>query len=180
MRSRRLLGAALAALALFGAACGSGDDDGEGDRNSSAATDSTAADNDGEGDVAIEVCTLLTDDEAAEVIGGPASSGPGTGPGESVCTWSDDQGRTVTISVGSSGTAPGDEFDPARVTGLGTADPVAGFDGAFYVGIGTVAFASDDRLHTVQVATGATADADRASAEELAPLVAERIADATA
>ena len=180
MRSRRRLGATLAVLVLFGGACGADDDGGgrdSGDGGSNEAADGAAAEDDGDG--SIDACTLLSDDEAAEVLGGPATSGPGTGPGASVCTWSDEQGRTITISVGSPGTAPDDAFDPERVNGLGTAEAVAGFDGAFYVGIGTVAFASDDRLHNVQVATGATADVDRASAEKLAPLVANRIAGAT-
>jgi hypothetical protein len=161
----RLLAVVAGVLALLGAACSSGGGGDDGEIDDGGATDAAS----------IDACALLSDAEAAEVLGGPAEAGPGTGPGESVCTWSGEAGKTITIAVGSEGTAPGDEFDPARVNGLGTADEVEDPAGAFYVGIGTVAFASGERLHTVQVATGATADVDRAKAEELAPLVHERI-----
>lgn len=171
---------ALLLLTLGLAACGSDDDDGPGGADDGGAEASAPDDDDADDDdgASIDACSLLSEDEVADVLGAPATSGPGTGPGASVCTWSDDAGRTITISVGSPRTAPGNEFDPARVNGLGTAEEVASLGGAFYVGIGTVAFASGDRLHMVQVATGATAEEDRAAAEELAPLVDDRIEQA--
>lgn len=57
---------------------------------------------------------------------------------------------------------------------LGTEEPVAGVDGAYFVGQGTVAFAADERVNTVQVAL-IDQDEARAGAEKLAGPLAPRI-----
>ena len=178
----------IAMVALFGAGCGSDDDDeASGASETTApgddATDDTADNGGGEdegggGAGSIDACTLLTDDEAGEVLGGTiVGSGPASGAGESVCAWEIEGDWSIVVSVGSPGTAPGDEFDPAMVMG-GSSEEVATFEGAYYVGLRTVAFATDERVNTVQVVRPDGEDASRAAAEELAPLLDERIEEA--
>lgn len=82
----------------------------------------------------------------------------------------------MTVSVGSPGTAPGNRFDPTMVLAMDIAEPVAGLDAAYYVGLGTVAFAVDERLNTVGVVSAAMTGPDRAGAERLAALIAPRLA----
>jgi hypothetical protein len=129
---------------------------------------------------AIDACSLLTDDEVSQVLGGPViGSGPTFGPGESLCEWEIDGNWSVTVSVGSPGTAPENRFDPLTVLYLDIADPVSTLDGAYHVGLGIIAFAVDERLNTIQVVSPAGQDASRSGAETLAPLVAQRLSAIT-
>jgi hypothetical protein len=128
----------------------------------------------------VDACTLLTHDEVGQVLGGPViDSGPTFGPGESLCEWKIDGDWSVTVSVGSPDTAPENRFDPQTVLFLGIADPVESLDGAYYVGLGIVAFAVDERLNTIQVVAPAGEDASRSGVEALAPLVAQRLSAIT-
>lgn len=92
-----------------------------------------------------------------------------------MCGWEIEGDWSVTLSVGGEGTAPGNSFDPAMVLMLGNEEPVASLDGAYYVGLGMVAFAADERLNTIQVVVP-DSEMNRAIAEELAALVSPRIA----
>jgi hypothetical protein len=178
----------VAMVVLFGAACGSEDDDAsgasetrvEGDdaTDDPADTGGSGEDEGGGGGGNIDACRLLTDEEAGEVLGGAiVGSGPASGVGESVCAWEIEGDWSIVVSVGSPGTAPGNEFDPSSVMG-GSSEEVATFEGAYYVGLRTVAFATAERVNTVQVVGPDGEDASRAAAEKLAALVHERIEEA--
>ena len=178
----RLL-ALTALVAISVVACGDGNEDDQqalADSADAADADVVGSDDGGGGDdVLIAACTLLSDEEAAEVLGSPIdgreeASGD---DGSNSCRWKDQSGWSLTIDIGSPGTAPGNEFDPASVYGS-SFEPVSSLEGASYVGMGTVAFASHDRVITVFVATGG-GDIGRDAAEDLAPLVHQRIQEAT-
>lgn len=159
----------VAMVALFGAGCGSDDDEASGPSETTVQ---------GGGGGNIDACTLLTDEEAGEALGGTiVGSGPASGAGESVCAWEIEGDWSIVVSVGSPGTAPGNEFDPSTVYG-GSGEEVATFEGAYYVGLSTVAFATDERTNTVQVSRPEGEEAGRAAAEELAPVLDERIEEA--
>jgi hypothetical protein len=191
----------LAALALVLGACG-GDDDDDGadtpavastapDDTVDAAGDDTADDEaddtaddegddnaDDEGGATIDACSLLSDEEAAEALGGPiVERGPTSGVGESVCGWETEGDWSVTVSVGSPGTAAGDEFEPPHLFG-GEAQPVPGLEDAFDVGLGTVDFAAAGRHNSVQVVTPTADGGDVEAAGRLAGVLQERIAAA--
>jgi hypothetical protein len=174
----RLVLASVVAFALTVSACGGDDDD-----SADAPNDPTEqpsedpGDSEGEG-AAIDACSLLSDDEAAEILGSPPTeSGPGAGVGDSVCEWSTDEEFSVTVAVGSEGTAPGNEFEPDEI--LGTPEPVEGLQSGYFYGAGQVDFAAAERHNYVQVVTSVTDDSDRPKAEELARTIAQRIEDAS-
>lgn len=124
----------------------------------------------------VDACALLSEQEAGDVLGGPiVDVGPTFGVGDSVCMWEIEGNWSVTLSVGSPDTAAGNTFDPAMVLMLGNEEPVADLDHAYYVGLGTVAFAADDRLNTIQVVLP-DSEGNRPAAEQLAALVSPRIA----
>lgn len=178
---RRLLAlAVVAAISLAG--CGDGDDDDQqalADSAHAVGAEVVDPDEDGGDDALIAACSLLSDDEAAEVLGKPVDGREEAfgDAGSNSCRWKEERGWSLTIDVGSRGTAPGNQFDPASIYG-GSTEPVSSLEGARYVGMGTVAFASHERVITVFVATG-IGDAGRGVAEELAPLVHQRIQEAT-
>jgi Protein of unknown function (DUF3558) len=124
----------------------------------------------------VDACTLLSDDEAAQFLGGPvASSGPTSGVGESVCQWADDQGGSIDVSVGSSGTAPGNSFVPQNLFGV-EPQPVPELDGAGWnLGSGTVDFAAGERHNSVLVVSLAPTDTNAQTAVAVAVLVRDRI-----
>lgn len=172
--------AAVAAISVAGCGDGGGDDQQAlADFADAAGAGVVDSGEDGGGDALIAACTLLSDDEAAEVLGKPVHGREEAfgDDGSNSCRWVEERGWSLTIDVGSPGTAPGNEFDPASIYG-GSSEPVSSLKGAWYVGMGTVAFASHERVITVFAATGG-GDAGRAAAEELAPLVHQRIQEAT-
>lgn len=175
---RRLLALAVV-VAISVAGCGDSNGDSEQARTDTAdvaGAEVAGVGEDAGGDAGIAPCTLLSDDEAAQVLGGPIVDIESAG--EDSCRWKVEDGWSVTIDFFSPGTAPGNEFDPTSVYG-GSSEPVSSLEGAWYVGMGTVAFASHERVITVMVATG-IGDAGRGAAEELAPLVHQRIEEAAA
>ena len=125
---------------------------------------------------AVDACTLLSNDEAAQFLGGPvASSGPTSGVGESVCQWADDQGGSIDVSVGSSGTAPGNSFVPENLFGV-EPKPVPELDGSGWdLGLGTVDFAAGERHNSVLVVSFASNDTNAQTAVSVAVLVRDRI-----
>lgn len=143
-------------------------------------TDPTTGDTSAGPSDSVDACSLLTNEDVSQVLGGPVvGAGPTFGPGESLCAWEIEGDWSVTVSVGTPGTAPGNQFDPETALYLGIADPVGSFEGAYYVGLGIVAFAVDERVNTIQVVSPAGEEASRSGAETLAPVVAQRLAAAT-
>jgi hypothetical protein len=176
----RFVLAAVVAVALAVAACGGDDDDsadGAGDPTEQPSDDGTEPTEPGSGDgetAAIDACSLLSEEEAAEILGAAvAESGPAGGVGESICEWSSAEEYSVTVAVGSEGTAPGNTFEPDEL--LGTPEPVDGLQNGYFFGAGQVDFAADDRHNYVQVVTSVTDDSDRPKAEELAKTISARI-----
>lgn len=143
----------------------------------SGATTTVAASSSG-GDKKIDACSLVSDDEAKTLLGETVTKkGPGSGVGESVCEWDTATSNSVTVSVGSPGTAPGDKLtlDPS----LGTPSPVAALNGkGFYLSGGEVDFAAGNRYNSVQVVTAANGG-DRSKAEQLAVELTPKIAQAS-
>jgi hypothetical protein len=138
----------------------------------------TAAASSGGGETKIDACGLVSDDEAKTVLGEAVTKkGPTSGVGESVCEWDTATDHSITVSVGSPGTAPSDKLtlDPI----LGKAVPVAALGGkGFYVAGGEVDFAAGNRYNSVQVVSVA-GDADRSKAEQLAVELTPKIGQAS-
>lgn len=178
MRTTRTRALGVLVAALFAASCG-GDDDSsdEAATNDTSGEEPTASPDDGDGDVgtAIDACSLLSEDEAAEVLGGPIiESGPTTGVGESVCFWEIEGDWSITVSVGSPRTAPGGKFEPVHLFG-DEPEPVAGMDAAWHVGLGTVDFAAAGRKNSIQVVSPSAGGADPEAAAELAAVLQGRL-----
>ena len=165
----------VAALAACGSSGGSSKSSNT-TANPPAGETTTAAPSSSGGDKKIDACSLLSDSDAVALLGEPVTKkGPGSGVGESVCEWDTATDHSVTISVGSPGTAPGDKLtlDPI----LGTPEPIAALNGkGAYVG-GQAYFTAGNRLNSIQAVTVA-GDADRSKAEQLAAKIAPKIAQA--
>lgn len=125
---------------------------------------------------AVDSCTLLSDDEAAQFLGTPVTDvGPTSGVGESVCQYADDEGGSIVVSVGSSGTAPGNTFVPENLFGV-EPKPVAELDGAGWdIGLGTVDFAAGERHNSVMVVSFESSDTNAQTATAVAVLIRDRI-----
>ncbi|MEO6469683.1 MAG: DUF3558 family protein, partial [Acidimicrobiia bacterium] len=144
------------ALVVGVAACGSSSGSkSSGPASSPSSSSPSDSSSKGGADKKIDACTLLSDAEAESMLGEPlTNTGPGAGVGQSVCEWDTESSYSVTISVGTPGTAPDDKLtlDPV----LGTPQPVASLNGkGSYVGSGTVYFTAGTRLNSVQVVTAA-------------------------
>lgn len=162
------------------AACGSSGSDKSSSTPSepSSGQSTTTASSSSGGGKTIDACTLLSDADAEALLGEAVTEkGPGSGTGESVCEWSTATEHSVTISVGSPDTAPGDKLtlDPI----LGTPEPVAALNGKGFYVAGQVSFAAGNRDNYVQVVTDVTSDADRPKAEQLAVTLTPKIAQAS-
>jgi hypothetical protein len=171
-------GARLCVLLLVAvlAACGSSNKTSNAVSNP-ASPGTTAASAAGGGGKKIDACSLVSDGEAKTVLGEVViKKGPASGVGESVCEWDTATEHSITVSVGSPGTAPGDRLalDPI----LGKADPVAALGGKGFYVAGAVDFAAGDRYNSVQVVSVA-GDADRSKAEQLAVELAPKIGPAS-
>lgn len=125
---------------------------------------------------ALDACTLLSNDEATQLLGTPVTDvGPTSGVGESVCQYADDQGGSIVVSVGSSGTAPGNTFVPENLFGV-EPKPVPELDGAGWdIGLGTVDFAAGERHNSVLVVSSASSDTNAQTAAAVAVLIHDRI-----
>ena len=162
-------------VALF-AACG-GSSNKASKTVSDPASPATSAASSGGGEKKIDACSLVSDAEAKIVLGEAVTKkGPASGVGESVCEWDTATDHSITVSVGSPGTAPGDKLtlDPI----LGKADPVAALDGKGFYVAGAVNFAAGNRYNSVQVVSVA-GDADRSKAEQLAVELTPKIGQAS-
>jgi hypothetical protein len=173
-------GRALCALSLAAVLAGcasSGSAKSSSTPTNAASGPSTSAASSAGGGAKIEACSLVSDAEAKSVLAEAVTKkGPGGGPGESVCEWDTATEHSITVSVGSPGTAPGDKLtlDPA----LGKADPVAALNGKGFYVAGQVDFAAGNRDNYIQVVTVA-GDADRGKAEQLAVELTPKIAAAS-
>lgn len=125
---------------------------------------------------AVDACTLLSKDEAAQFLGTPVTDvGPTSGVGESVCQYADDNGGSIVVSVGSSGTAPGNTFVPENLFGV-EPKPVPELDGAGWdLGLGTVDFAAGERHNSVLVVSSASSVTNAQTATAVAVLIRDRI-----
>ena len=177
--TRRAPWCALLLVAVL-AACGSsgGSSKSSNTTNNPASTQTTTAASSSGGGKKIDACSLVSDAEAKTLLGEIVTKkGPGSGVGESVCEWDTATSNSVTVSVGSPGTAPADKLtlDPT----LGKPDPVAALNGkGFYVSGGEVDFAAGNRYNSVQVVTAASGG-DRSKAEQLAVELTPKIAQAS-
>lgn len=133
--------------------------------------DTSTASNEG---AKVDACTLLSDDEAGQFLGGQIdSTGPTSGVGESVCQWATEQGWSVDVSVGSPGTAPGNTFVPDNLFGV-EPTPIPELDGSGWdIGLGTVDFAAGERRNSVLVVSPSEENAQTAVA--VAVLIRDRI-----
>jgi hypothetical protein len=124
----------------------------------------------------VDSCTLLSNDEAAQFLGTPVTDvGPTSGVGESVCQYANDQGGSIVVSVGSSGTAPGNTFVPENLFGV-EPKPVPELDGAGWdIGLGTVDFAAGERHNSVMVVSFESSDTNAQTATAVAVLIRDRI-----
>jgi hypothetical protein len=111
--------------------------------------------------------------DACTLLGTPVESAPTSGVGESVCGWEDPDYYSITVSVGSPGTAPDDRLDPSSAFGDTEPVPSLGPNGR-YAGLGIVEFTAGDRLNSVQVVLRDPARG-RDEAERLAGLLRDRI-----
>jgi hypothetical protein len=161
------------------AACGSSGGKGaNASTKPAAAKSSTGASPSSDGAKKIDACSLVSDAEAQTLLGAAVSKkGPASGVGESVCEWDTAAEYSLTVSVGSPGTAPGDKLtlDPS----LGTALPIAALNGKGFYVAGQVEFAAGNRDNYLQLVTDVTSDVDRPKAERLAVELAPKIAQAS-
>ena len=177
--TRRAPWAALALVALLAACSSSGSSKASDTTNKPASGETTtAAASSSGGAKKIDACSLLADADAVAILGEPVDKkGPASGVGESVCEWHTATENSITISVGSPGTAPNDKLtlDPI----LGTPEPVPALNGkGFYLSGGEVDFAAGNRYNSVQVVTAANGG-DRTQAADLAVKIAPKIAEAS-
>ncbi|MEH0930409.1 DUF3558 family protein [Micromonospora sp. CPCC 205558] len=119
----------------------------------------------------VDACALLSLNEVRQVIGAIGDSGPqagGSGDGGSSCAWENpDTYHSITIEIGSAGTAVGGNL-PAE-SAYGPTEP--GSDGIRFASGGVAEFALRDRACQIQVVTKVT---DRSTAARLIGLVRDR------
>lgn len=120
------------------------------------------------GNADLDVCRLLTDAEVAAIIG-DNSGGKGGGV---ECSWeNEDNYHSVTIDIGSGGSAPGGAL-PDPLPGAKTS---AGPDGIRYSSGNVVEFLIGDRACQVQVVTSVADETDRPTAVNLIKLIRSRV-----
>ncbi|WFE98979.1 hypothetical protein [Micromonospora sp. WMMD964] len=122
----------------------------------------------------IDACALLSADEVAQVIGTTGAGGPragDSGDGGSSCVWENPETyHSITIDIGSAGTAVGGDL-PAE-SPYGQTEP--GADGIRFASGGIAEFALRDRACEIQVVTRVTDNSDRSTAVRLIGLVRDR------
>lgn len=118
----------------------------------------------------IDACTLLKDDEIEAVIGPNGGGHVGAGVGESICEWdNDDNGYSVTLSVGNKDTARNGL--PADDVAGGTPGP----DGISFASDDTASYVDQGRACYIQVST-LKRTRDRTAAVRFIKLVKARTA----
>ncbi|MDG4781046.1 hypothetical protein O7614_15470 [Micromonospora sp. WMMD961] len=122
----------------------------------------------------VDACALLSVDEVTQVIGATGDTGPragNSGDGGSSCAWENpDTYHSITVSIGSPGTAVGGNLPTESP--YGTTEP--GPDGIRFASGGIAEFALRDRSCEIQVVTKVTDDTDRSTAVRLVGLVRDR------
>lgn len=162
--------AGVALVALFGAASGCANDTAGSSTDKPVAGDAAAAKNDKK-KPAVDSCTLLKKDEVENIIGANGGGQPGGGVGDSVCEWeNEDNYHSVTVSIGTKGTAPDGKLPVDEVAGPGDAGP----DGVRFASDNTANFVIGDRVCYVQVVTDPTSNKDRDVAVRLIKLIRAR------
>ena len=182
IRSLRLLGGALAVLALSAAGCGGGS--GGGAIGGAAAPDLTnessvlSAEQQARGPStadAVDACALIDEAVVQSLVGDhQRTATPGTSAGDGGgCNWENQTDyHSVSVDIGRTGTAPGNTL-PAWDPAMGPERPLP--DGMRSLSGGSVEFAAGDRSCTVQVAVAIQGDADENKAIELAESVRGRL-----
>ena len=168
MRSSVLAG--IAAIALLGSAsaCSSDATDSAADQPATAGKPAAAP---AKKTAAVDSCTLLQKDDVENIIGANDGGQPGGGVGESTCSWENqDNYHSVTVSIGSKGTAAGGKLPVDEVAGPGEAGP----DGVRFASDNTTTFVIGDRVCYVQVVTDPTSNKDRTIAVRLVKLIRAR------
>ncbi|MET7375804.1 DUF3558 family protein [Micromonospora arida] len=122
----------------------------------------------------VDACALLSIDEVTQVIGATGDSGPqagSTNDGGSSCAWENpDTYHSITIKIGSPGTAVGGNL-PIE-SAYGQTEP--GSDGIRFASGGVAEFSLRDRACEIQVVTRVTDNTDRSTAVRLVGLVRDR------
>jgi hypothetical protein len=170
---RRRLGAALAAgLLLVAVGCGGDDGDDSPDDAAVELPDVDAAPADEEADD-FDACALLEESEVEPYVG---ATGPGEGRG-GTCSWENPENfESVTITLGSEGTAVDALPEPSPYGDVEVLDGVAD-DARYAASLGIVEFRVGDRAHELQLAAPVTLDdaAQREGAIALTELVVGRL-----
>ncbi len=158
--SRATFALVLLTTALALAGCGSSDDKSPASGQSSQSSTEPAA-------AGINACSLISADDIAKLLGKPIEGKPfGEGPDILACTWENrDTYESVTVEIGSPGTAVNDTLPPPEpgFPDVGTPGP----DGMRFLASGMVEFPAGGRSNTVQVAVLALMgqDADNAAVD---------------
>jgi hypothetical protein len=162
----------LALVALLGAAAACSSDTGGGSSADGKPAAKTSTKGSGK-KPAVDACTLLKADDVENVIGKNDGGQKGGGVGDSVCTWENqDNYHSVTVSIGTKGTAEDGKVPANDVPGAGPTD--AGPDGVSFMSDNTANFVIKDRVCYVQVVTDPTSNKDRTTAVRLIKLVRAR------
>jgi hypothetical protein len=124
-------------------------------------------------DNVVEACDLLSDEDVEPFVGDvEGQENPVGGDGGS-CTWTNPTTyNSVSLEIGLSGTAPGDEL-PAWDDSIGPEKPLS--DGLRATAGGQVEFVVDTRDCFLQVATTNGGDADEQAAARLAVKVRDQL-----
>lgn len=121
-----------------------------------------------------DVCALLPAAEAEAIVGPGVKGTANDDVASTVCEWeNEDTYHSITLRIGTPGTAPGGKFPPWEPV-LGEEPPTV--DGTRSLSAGQVGFVAGDRDCTVQVVTADLGgDKDDATAIELAKEVRGKI-----
>ena len=162
--NRVLLSATAAVAALFLGACGGTEDPGP--ATGLPGVEETAGD--APADDEVDACALLTDDEVTEVLGAHERERFSAGAS---CEWTNADHASVTLEIGSPGTASGGVVPPDEMLG----DGERGADGVTYHSGGYTTFPVGDRACAIQVVVSVTDQSDRSTIDRFVALVRDRL-----
>ena len=117
----------------------------------------------------IDACTLFTEAELTDVLGEHQRKGSA---GHSTCQWENSDYHSVSIDVGSTGTAPGGVVPEEPMMG----ESEKGDGGLTYYTGGYTTFAVGDRVCRLQIVTDVSdPKTDRPAIDRFAALIKERL-----